>query len=175
MKVTICSKDNCGYCTKAIQLAKEKKVDLQVLKLDVDFTMEWLHSTFPTARTFPQIIVDGENIGGYTEFKELFKNWREGTIWECPYSPTEDDEPEDLVDTKTLEQSRKSESQLMQDNLEPIYHPTQYDESDDLEDAKVIVDEYRKLSTKLLSRREKVLLDPLGASQKSDREWKTKQ
>ena len=125
MKVTICSKDNCGYCTRAIQLAKEKKVDLQVLKLDVDFTMEWLHSTFPTARTFPQIIVDGENIGGYTEFKELFKNWREGTIW-----------ADDFVDTKTLKQSRKSESELMQDQLEPIYHPTQHDESDDIEAAK---------------------------------------
>ena len=141
MKVTICSKDNCGYCTRAIQLAKEKKVDLQVLKLDVDFTMEWLHSTFPTARTFPQIIVDGENIGGYTEFKALFEDWRDGTVWE----------------------RKKSESELMQDKLEPIYHPTQYDESDDIE------------STKLLSRREKVLLDPLSASQKSDKEWLTKQ
>ena len=125
MKVTICSKDNCGYCDRAIKLAKEKKVDLQVLKLDVDFTMDWLHSTFPTARTFPQIIVDGENIGGYTEFKELFNNWREGTIW-----------ADDFVDTKTLKQSRKSESELMQDQLEPIYHPTQHDESDDIEAAK---------------------------------------
>ena len=114
MKVTICSKDNCGYCTRAIQLAKEKKVDLQVLKLGVDFTMEWLHRTFPTARTFPQIIVDGENIGGYTEFKELFNNWREGTIWE----------------------RKKSESELMQDQLEPIYPSTQHDESDDIEAAK---------------------------------------
>ena len=125
MKVTICSKDNCGYCDRAIKLAKEKKVDLQVLKLDVDFTMDWLHSTFPTARTFPQIIVDGENIGGYTEFKELFNNWREGTIW-----------ADDFVDTKTLKQSRKSESELMQDQLEPIYHPTQHDESDDIEAVK---------------------------------------
>ena len=125
MKVTICSKDNCGYCDRAIKLAKEKKVDLQVLKLDVDFTMDWLHSTFPTARTFPQIIVDGENIGGYTEFKELFNNWREGTIW-----------ADDFVDTKTLKQSRKSESELMQDQLEPIYPSTQHDESDDIEAAK---------------------------------------
>ena len=40
---------------------------------------------------------------------------------------------------------RKSESEKLQDELEPIWHPTQYDESDDLEDAKVIEDEYRKL------------------------------
>ena len=41
---------------------------------------------------------------------------------------------------------RKSESERMQDELEPIWHPTEYDESDDLEDAKVIEDEYRKLN-----------------------------
>ena len=41
---------------------------------------------------------------------------------------------------------RKSESEKMQDELEPIWHPTEYDESDDLEDAKVIEDEYRKLN-----------------------------
>ena len=41
---------------------------------------------------------------------------------------------------------RKSESERMQDELEPIIHPTEHDESDDLEDAKVIDDEYRKLN-----------------------------
>ena len=41
---------------------------------------------------------------------------------------------------------RKSESEKLQDQLEPIFHPTEYDESDDLEDAKVIADEYRKLN-----------------------------
>ena len=50
---------------------------------------------------------------------------------------------------------RQTESERLQDELEPILHdwendggtihPTQYDESDDLEDAKVITDEYRKL------------------------------
>ena len=39
--------------------------------LDEDFTREQLFETFPTARTFPQIIVDGEKIGGFTEFKAL--------------------------------------------------------------------------------------------------------
>ncbi len=33
---------------------------------------------------------------------------------------------------------RKSESEIMQDELEPIWHPTQHDESDDIEDSKRI-------------------------------------
>ena len=41
---------------------------------------------------------------------------------------------------------RQTESERLQDELEPIWHPTQHDESDDLEDAKVIDDEYRKLN-----------------------------
>ena len=51
--------------------------------------------------------------------------------------------------------NRRTESEKMQDDLEPIVHnwedeggtihPTEYDESDDLEDAKVVTDEYRKL------------------------------
>jgi glutaredoxin len=39
--------------------------------LDEDFDREALMETFPGARTFPQIIVDGKKIGGYTEFKQL--------------------------------------------------------------------------------------------------------
>ena len=31
---------------------------------------------------------------------------------------------------------RKSESEKLQDDLEPIWHPTQHDESDEIEDAK---------------------------------------
>jgi glutaredoxin len=39
--------------------------------LDEDFTREELMEKFPTARTFPQIVVDGASIGGFTEFKTL--------------------------------------------------------------------------------------------------------
>ena len=37
--------------------------------LDVDFSREEMFKKFPTARTFPQITIDGELIGGYTEFE----------------------------------------------------------------------------------------------------------
>jgi glutaredoxin-related protein len=36
--------------------------------LDVDYTREDLFTKFPSARTFPQITIDGVLIGGYTEF-----------------------------------------------------------------------------------------------------------
>ena len=42
----------------------------KVAMLDEDFTREQLFEKFPTARTFPQITINGENIGGYTEFRD---------------------------------------------------------------------------------------------------------
>ena len=40
-------------------------------KLGKDFDRDFMMEEFPGARTFPQIRVDGENVGGYTEFKAL--------------------------------------------------------------------------------------------------------
>lgn len=74
MKVEIYSKPQCPYCDMAKALAEQKGYDLTVKMLDVDFDRELLMETFPGARTFPQIIVDGEKIGGYTEFKALSDN-----------------------------------------------------------------------------------------------------
>jgi len=71
MKVEIYSKPQCPYCDMAKRLAEQKGYDLTYKMLNEDFDRETLMETFPGARTFPQIIVDGEKIGGYTEFKAL--------------------------------------------------------------------------------------------------------
>jgi glutaredoxin 3 len=74
MKVEIYSKDNCPFCDMAVALSEREGHDLTVKKLDVDFDRQALMETFPGARTFPQIIVDGEKIGGWQEFQALVKN-----------------------------------------------------------------------------------------------------
>jgi glutaredoxin 3 len=71
MKVVIYSKESCPFCVQAKGLAEREGADLTYKMLDEDFTREELFETFPGARTFPQIIVDGEKIGGFTEFKAL--------------------------------------------------------------------------------------------------------
>ena len=71
MKVEIYSKPQCPYCDMAKELAEREEHDLTVKMLDVDFDREVLMETFPGARTFPQIIVNGDKIGGYQEFKKL--------------------------------------------------------------------------------------------------------
>ena len=39
-------------------------------KLDEDFTQEELKALFPTARSFPIIVINGNYIGGYSELKQ---------------------------------------------------------------------------------------------------------
>jgi len=71
MKVEIYSKPACPFCVQAKALAERKGYELTYKMLDEDFTREDLMEAFPTARTFPQIVVNGDKIGGFTEFKAL--------------------------------------------------------------------------------------------------------
>ena len=71
MKVEIYSKPQCPFCVQAKALAEREGYELTYKMLDEDSDRETLMETFPGARTFPQIILDGEKIGGFTEFKAL--------------------------------------------------------------------------------------------------------
>ena len=68
MKVEIYSKPQCPFCVQAKALAEREGYELTYKMLDEDFDRETLMETFPGARTFPQIIVNGDKIGGFTEF-----------------------------------------------------------------------------------------------------------
>ncbi len=67
MNIEIYGKDNCPQCDSAKALSKPH--DYVYKKLGTDFTREQLFEQFPEARTFPQIKIDGEVIGGLTELK----------------------------------------------------------------------------------------------------------
>ena len=69
--IEIWGKPQCGYCDAAKRLCESRKYEFVYKQLGVDFNREQVFENFPEARTFPQIIVDGEKIGGFTEFKAL--------------------------------------------------------------------------------------------------------
>ena len=71
--IKIWSKPNCIFCDKAVNLCKLKNLEYTKLMLDVDYTREELLEQFPNARTFPQIILNGEKIGGYYELEKWFE------------------------------------------------------------------------------------------------------
>ena len=73
MEAEIYSKTNCGYCDRAkLRLAKYNP---KIYMLETDYTRDDFFKKFPGARTFPQIIINGEKIGGYHELEKwLEKN-----------------------------------------------------------------------------------------------------
>jgi len=65
-KVVIYSSPSCSYCTMAKNLAEQRGCDVEYKVFGKDYQKEEMFETFPGARTFPQIIFNGEKIGGYT-------------------------------------------------------------------------------------------------------------
>ena len=73
MDIEIYSKNNCVFCEKAkIKLQKHSP---KIKMLDQDFSRNDFFEKFPNAKTFPQIIINKEHVGGYSELKKwLEKN-----------------------------------------------------------------------------------------------------
>lgn len=67
--IEIYGKTFCPYCVKAKLLCERESYEYSYKQLDEDFTREEFFEMFPTARTFPQIKIEGELIGGYTELE----------------------------------------------------------------------------------------------------------
>ena len=70
MKITIYSKPSCPYCTMAKNLAEMKGAEVRYLMLGEDFDAKAFMAEFPTARTFPQVILNGTKIGGYQQLEK---------------------------------------------------------------------------------------------------------
>ncbi len=70
MKAIVWSKYHCSYCDQAKQLLKMKGIEFEERKIGEGWTKEELLEAVPTARTVPQIFLDEEYVGGFTELKE---------------------------------------------------------------------------------------------------------
>jgi glutaredoxin len=52
-------------------LLSSRGVAYNEMKLNEDFTRETLQQLFPSATTFPVIVVDGFNIGGFNQLQKM--------------------------------------------------------------------------------------------------------
>jgi glutaredoxin 3 len=71
LTVEIFGKDNCPFCDKAKALAERQGHEYTYKRLGEHFEMGFIATEFPDARTFPQIKVNGNYCGGYTEYETL--------------------------------------------------------------------------------------------------------
>jgi glutaredoxin 3 len=70
MQAVVWSRNQCPYCDQAKNLLKLKGIEFEERNISLDYTKEQLLEAVPTARTVPQIFLDGELIGGFTELKK---------------------------------------------------------------------------------------------------------
>ena len=73
MKAVVWSKDHCPYCDQAKALLSMRGIEFNENKIGYGFTREDLLEAVPTARTVPQIVIDGTSIGGFTELKKYIE------------------------------------------------------------------------------------------------------
>jgi len=69
MKAIVWSKDACPYCVQAKTLLEQKGIEFEEKKIGEGYTREDLLEAVPSARTVPQIFIDGELVGGFTELR----------------------------------------------------------------------------------------------------------
>lgn len=73
MQVILYSMTGCSYCSAAEILLNANKIPFEKKMLDQNFTREWIREQYPTAGSFPVVVVDGYYIGGYVQLKEELK------------------------------------------------------------------------------------------------------
>ena len=75
MTITIYSKNNCVFCTKAKSLLKNLGLEYEEKSLEKDFGSDpskLIEDIGKNVRQMPQIKIDGELIGGYNQLVEYF-------------------------------------------------------------------------------------------------------
>ena len=65
--ITIYGKPMCPFCDKAKALCEQRGYAYEYKTLGTDYSKEELLETFPGARTVPQIVINGEKIGGWDQ------------------------------------------------------------------------------------------------------------
>jgi glutaredoxin len=73
MKAIVWSKFNCQHCDQAKALLDQQGIEFEERKIGDGWTKEQLLESVPTARSVPQIFINNQLIGGFTELQKYIK------------------------------------------------------------------------------------------------------
>ena len=73
MTAIVWSKDNCAFCDQAKALLEQRNIAYEERKIGNGYTREDLLAAVPTARTVPQIFVNNNHVGGFTELRKYIE------------------------------------------------------------------------------------------------------
>jgi len=69
-KAIVWSKDQCPDCVQAKALLESRGIEYEERNINNGWDKEDLLAAVPTARTLPQIFLDEELVGGFTELRK---------------------------------------------------------------------------------------------------------
>jgi glutaredoxin 3 len=69
MKAIVWSKNQCPFCVQAKALLESKGIEFEERNVSTSWTKDQLLEAVPNARTLPQIFLDDNYIGGFTELR----------------------------------------------------------------------------------------------------------
>ena len=64
---TVYSKDGCPYCEQITEVLGLSELNYVEYKLNKHFDHESLYEQFGSGATFPQVVLNGDNLGGTQE------------------------------------------------------------------------------------------------------------
>lgn len=67
MDIVIYSRSGCPYCDKIKTVLKQREIPFTSNELDTDFVRDEFYQQFGVGSTFPQVIIDGNKIGGCSD------------------------------------------------------------------------------------------------------------
>ena len=73
MNFTVYSKQGCPFCTKVVQVLQLSKLNHVVYELDHDFDKQSFYREFGEGATFPQVVLNGEKLGGCVDTVKFLK------------------------------------------------------------------------------------------------------
>lgn len=73
MKAILWSKEDCPNCVQAKNLLTLKGIEFEEKKIGEGYTKEELLEVVPTARSVPQIFLNEQYVGGFSELKIYFE------------------------------------------------------------------------------------------------------
>ena len=73
MNFTVYSRDGCPYCTKIQEVLGLAELKHVIYKLDRDFDRDSFYQQFGQGSTFPQVVLNTDNLGGCTETVQYLK------------------------------------------------------------------------------------------------------
>lgn len=71
--IEIYGKPMCPFCDKAKNLCENRGFKYTYKSLGTDYSKEELLEMFPGARTVPQIVINGEKVGGFDGFTKYLE------------------------------------------------------------------------------------------------------